>query len=114
MDIVYRNGKVTAAEVHEALPDKPTNATVRKLLSILEKKGLLKHKREGHNRYVYYPIIPVSEARDTMLDQLMTTFFKGSAARTAITLLKKSEMDLTEEERTTIIRLIEASRKRGK
>ena len=54
MDIVYRSGRVSAAEVREELPDPPSYSTVRTLLRILEDKGHLRHEQEGP-RYVVDP-----------------------------------------------------------
>src|SRR2546421_172444 len=44
MDVVYRLGRATAAEVTALLPDPPTYTTVRGLLRILEEKGHLRHE----------------------------------------------------------------------
>ena len=114
MDIVYRRGKASVADVASELIDKPGYSTVRKLMSILESKGYLYHDREMNNRYIYHPKIPAEHARESALANIMDTFFKGSAGRAAIALLKRSEADISEEERKTIISLIEASRQRGR
>ena len=54
MDVVYRRGRATAAEIHEQLPDPPCAAAVRTLLRILEDKGHLRHEKDGP-RHIYYP-----------------------------------------------------------
>jgi BlaI family penicillinase repressor len=112
MDIVYNKGSVTAKDVQKALPDKPGYSSVRKLMSILEEKGLLRHELSD-GRYVFHPVIPQDEASATALEHVIETFFKGSAARTVISLLKRSEAHLTEEERAAIKSLIESSRQEG-
>lgn len=114
MDIVYRLGKATAAEVTESLPDSPGNSTVRKLLSILEEKRFLRHERGDNNRYVFSPTIPAEVASQSALEHTLETFFKGSAARAAIALLKRSETDVSEEERQAILQLIDSARKQGR
>ena len=113
MDIVYRQGKASVADVASELPDKPGYSTVRKLMSILEGKGYLYHDREENNRYIYHPTIPAEQASESALTNIMDTFFQGSAGRAAIALLKKSEAEISEEEKRKIINLIEASRQRG-
>jgi len=113
MDIIYRRGNATAVDVEKALPDAPANATVRKLLGNLEEKGILRHRKEG-KRFVYTPTIPADLARRSALDHLLDTFFMGSAARAVVALLDQAKADLTEEERTQILRRIEESRKRGR
>src|SRR4051812_3165672 len=55
MDLVYRHGHATAAEIHDRLPDPPVAAAVRTMLRILEEKGHLRHEKEGP-RHVYYAV----------------------------------------------------------
>ena len=114
MDIVYRLGSATAAEIADSLPDSPGNSTVRKLLSILEDKGFLDHQQEANNRYVYSPTISPEEASQSALDHMLQTFFKGSAARAAIALLKRSENDVSDDEREVIMHLIDSARSQGR
>jgi hypothetical protein len=57
MDILYRRGRATAAEVNEDLPGEPHYSTVRTQLRVLEEKGHVKHAEEGL-RYVYMPAVP--------------------------------------------------------
>ena len=47
MDIVYRDGRVTAAEVLERMPEPPSYSAVRAMLRILESKGHLRHEDDG-------------------------------------------------------------------
>ena len=113
MDVVYRLGQATAIEVMELLPDPPGNASVRKLLRILEEKGYLHHRRKG-NRYIYSPTISAEKARASALRHLMDTFFKGSAARAVVALLNMPESELSEDERELISGLIEKSKREGR
>ena len=62
MDIVYRRGKATAAEVLDDLPDPPSYSAVRAALRLLEEKGMLSHEMDG-KRYVYLPTTPRKQAR---------------------------------------------------
>ncbi len=114
MDIVYKRGAACVADIVSELPDKPGYSTVRKLMSILEEKGFLYHEQEENNRYLYHPAIPAAEAGESALAHVLDTFFKGSAGRAAIALLKKSDADISEEERQKIASLIEASRRKGR
>jgi predicted transcriptional regulator len=113
MDAVYRFGKASAAQVVEQLPDKPNNATVRTLLGVLEDKGFLRHETVK-GRYIYYPTIPLHQARRTALNQVLETFFKGSEARAVISILKKSDSSLSDEDAESIINLIRKTRKEGR
>ena len=56
MDILYRLGSATAAELKENLPDAPSYSAVRSLLRILEDKGHLRHQYDGP-RYIFTPIV---------------------------------------------------------
>ena len=47
MDIIYENGKCTASQVHEYLPDPPSYSAVRAMLRVLEEKGILRHMQDG-------------------------------------------------------------------
>ena len=62
MDVIYRRKSASAKEVQEDIPNPPTNAAVRSVLIILEKKGFIKHKRQG-KEYIYTPTIPSKKAR---------------------------------------------------
>ena len=80
MDVVYRLGRATAAEVQEGLPDPPSYSAVRALLRVLEEKGHLRHEQDGP-RNVYVPTVPRDAARSSAVRALLETFFGGSRAR---------------------------------
>ena len=52
MDVLFRRGRATAAEVMDDLPGSPSYSTVRTQLRVLEEKGHVRHEEEGV-RYVY-------------------------------------------------------------
>src|SRR5829696_2910032 len=66
MEIIYRRGKATAAEVLDELPDPPTYSAVRAALRLLEERGRVSHVMDG-KRYVYLPTTPRSRARTSAL-----------------------------------------------
>ena len=101
MDVVYRRGHATAAEIHADLPDPPVAAAVRTLLRILEEKGHLRHEKEGP-RHVYYPVTPRSVAQRSAVKHLIGTFFNGSRAAAIAALLDESERPMTTDEREQI------------
>ena len=55
MDSVFRRGEASVGDVLASIPDPPTYSTVRKMMSLLEEKGLLRHRREG-TKYIYRPV----------------------------------------------------------
>src|SRR6476646_6007795 len=80
LDIVYRLGRATAAEIRAELPDSPSDSSVRTLLRLLEEKGHLAHEVDGP-RFVYSATTPPEVASRTALRHLLATFFAGSADR---------------------------------
>jgi predicted transcriptional regulator len=113
MDILYKHGKATALRVMEDLLDSPGYSAVRTLLGVLERKGYVKHNRDGH-RYTYFPVTPTGEARTSALAHLMNTFFHGSAPEVVSALIDVAHDKLTPGEYDEIIRVVEASRREGR
>jgi predicted transcriptional regulator len=101
MDVVYRHGHATAAEIRADLPDPPVAAAVRTLLRILEEKGHLRHEKDGP-RHIYFPVTPRSVAQRSAVRHLIGTFFEGSRAAAVAALLDESDRPLTAEEREQI------------
>jgi predicted transcriptional regulator len=113
MDVVYRRGRATAAEIHEQLPDPPCAAAVRTQLRILEDKGHLRHEKDGP-RHIYYPTVARSVAQRSAVQHLLGTFFNGSRAAAVAALLEDSDRPLSSEERqqiTSAIRRLRAEEK---
>jgi predicted transcriptional regulator len=69
-----------------ALPDAPSNSTVRTQLRVLESKGYVQHDEEGL-RFVYSPRVPRHAARRSAVKHLIDTFFDGSSAKLVAALL---------------------------
>jgi predicted transcriptional regulator len=113
MEVVYRLGRATAAEVQESLPDAPTYSTIRALLRVLEDKGHLRHEQDGP-RYVFLPTLPRDKARRSALRQLVHTFFEGSTAQAVAALLGEPGARLTDEDLDRLSRLIDQARKEGR
>ena len=107
MDIVYRRGKATAADVLDDLPDPPTYSAVRAALRLLEEKGLLMHEMDG-KRFVYLPTTPRTQARTTALRHLLKTFFNGSPEQVVNALIEDSQPSPDELDR--LAKLIEQAR----
>jgi predicted transcriptional regulator len=97
VDILYRKGRATVAEVMEEIPDPPSYSAVRTTLRILEEKGHVTHVEDGP-RYVYSPAVAPDSARKDALRHVVRTFFDGSAERAAVALLKMSDTVLSEDQ----------------
>jgi predicted transcriptional regulator len=113
MDVVYRRGLATAAEVLEDLPDTPGYSAVRAMLRVLEEKGHLRHDQQGP-RYVFLPTVPREKARRSALKQLVQTFFEGSTEQTVAALLDLSASKLSDAELDRLSQLINQARKEGR
>ncbi len=113
LDILFRRGRATAAEVHADLPDRPSYSAVRAHLRTLEDKGHVKHEAEAL-RYVYSPTTQPGRARKSALRHLVETFFDGSPAHAAAALLDSSAVRLSTEELDNLSALIEKARKEGR
>ena len=112
MDILYRRGRASAAEVMEELPADTSYSTVRTQLRVLEEKGHVRHEAQGP-RYVYLPAVPRHAARKSALRHLVNTFFDGSAEKTVAALLGGESSRLTDEELDRLAGLIAKARKEG-
>jgi len=113
MDVIYRRGQATAAEVLDELPDPPGYSAVRAMLRVLEEKGHLRHEQQGP-RYVFLPTVPREKARRSALKQLVRTFFDGSTEQTVAALLDMAASHLSDEELDRLSQLINQARKEGR
>jgi BlaI family penicillinase repressor len=113
LDVLYRRGPSTAAEIQAGIPNGPSYSAVRALLRILEDKGHLRHQEQG-TRYVYAPQVPRDEARRSALVHLMQTFFDGSPEQAMAALLDVSARDLSQDRLDRMAELIVKARKEGR
>jgi predicted transcriptional regulator len=82
MDVLYRKGRANAAEVMEEMADAPGYSAVRTYLAILEKKGHVRHEKDG-TRFVFIPTVRHDKAKRSAVHHLIQTFFHGSRERAA-------------------------------
>ena len=112
MDIVYRRGQATAADVQADLSDNLSNSAVRGMLRLLEEKGHLRHEIDGP-RFVYRPTAdPVRVSRNAM-KHLVQTFFDNSASSAVTAMLGMYEGRLKDEDLDRLEAAIEQARKKG-
>lgn len=105
MEVVYRLGSPSAAEIHESLAAPPSYSAVRATIAVLEGKGHLRHQDRG-NRYEYLPTVSAASARKKALRELVTNFFGGSSQRAVVALLDEAG-GLSAAERAEISALLE-------
>jgi predicted transcriptional regulator len=112
IDVLYRRGRSTAADVRPDLTGDPSDSTVRTQLRVLEAKGHVRHEEEGL-RFIYLPAVPRTAARRSALKHVVETFFDGSAERLVGALLGGEGARLTPDELDRIARLIGKARTGG-
>lgn len=113
MDVIWRQQRVTAAEVQAALPDPPSYSAVRALLRLLEEKGHIRHLQDGP-RYVFVATAPRASAERSALRHLVETFFGGSVERAVTSLLDESSKNLDDETLARLEARIRAARDEGR
>ena len=113
MDVLYRLGSATAAEVQSNIPEAPSYSAVRALLRILVEKGHIRHSYDGP-RYIYSPIISRPVAQKSALKQLVKTFFDGSTSNAVAALLDMSGKDLSDSELDRLAAIVEQAKSEGK
>ena len=112
MELVYRLGSATAAQVAAGLPDPPSYSAVRSMLSILESKGHLRHELREH-RYLYQPSVPRDRARKRALQEVVRTFFAGSPKDAAAALIDGDGHELSREDLQELRNRIDEAIKQG-
>jgi predicted transcriptional regulator len=113
LDVLYKAGRATAAEVQAGLPDPPSYSAVRAMLRILEEKGHVRHDLDGL-RYVYMPTVARDRAKRSALKHVVNTFFDGSAAQVMAALFEMSPSELGDDDLARLRRLIDNAGKDGK
>jgi predicted transcriptional regulator len=99
MDVVWDLGNATVAEVHARLEQHPiAYTTVLSTLTILERKGYVRHTVRGKAN-VYRPRVERDAARRTVVANLLTTFFGGSTRALMLNLLEAETLGPEEERR---------------
>ena len=113
MDVLYRKGQASAAEVLESIPEPPGYSAVRALLRILEQKGHVRHE-ESAGKYVFMPTLHREKAKRSAIRHLVQTFFDGSPEQAVAALLDAGSSKLSDPELDRLQELIEKARKGGK
>jgi predicted transcriptional regulator len=112
MDVLFRRGQATAAEVLADLPDPPSYSAVRGMLRLLEEKGHVQHEWSGP-RHVYRPTGELAEVQRSAARHLLRTFFNGSMESAVAAMLGAGERPPSAEELRRLGRLIEDARRKG-
>jgi BlaI family penicillinase repressor len=113
MDILYKSGRATAAEVMNDLSGQPHYSTVRTQLRVLESKGYVRHEEENL-RYVYTPAVAQDEVGRSALKQLIDAFYDGSMENVVDALLGLEGSRLSQKKLDRIAAMVKKARKEAK
>jgi BlaI family penicillinase repressor len=111
MNILYRLGDATVADVIGELPDDLSRNAVRTFLTILERKGHTTHKESGRS-HVFRPIKKRRRAGQAAVQNVIHTFFGGSLEEALAVHLANPKSDVSQEELKRIEQLIRDARKK--
>jgi predicted transcriptional regulator len=113
MDALYKLGSATAAQILAQISDPPTYTAIRSHLTILEKKGHVRHASDG-TRYIYEPLVAREQMGRRAIDSLLKTFFDNSVERAVTALLTRQDANIPKEDLERLSRLIEKAKREGR
>jgi BlaI family transcriptional regulator, penicillinase repressor len=100
MEVLWNKGPATVQQVLDSLPDKSPLAynSVLTTIRILEKKGYVKHEKDGR-AFVYAPLIERKEATRSEIRRLVSRFFGDSQELLVLNILEDRGVDAAELDR---------------
>ena len=100
MNVLWPRGSGTVQQVLETLQDKTELAynSVLTTIRVLEKKGYVKHVKDGR-AHVYVPVIERQEASRSEIRHLVNRFFKDSHEQLVLNILEDRGLDPEELKR---------------
>lgn len=100
MNVLWQKGSGTVQQVLDGLPKKPSLAynSVLTTVRILEKKGYVKHVKDGR-AHIYLPLVGRKEATRFEIRHLVNRFFENSHELLVMNILKDASIDDEELQR---------------
>jgi len=99
MEIIWTKGSAAVTDVVEVMTDSQVAYnTVLTTLRILERKGYVRHTKEGR-AFVYHPVVERGEASRKAVRNLMKRFFQDSPELLILNVLEDEQLDQTELDR---------------
>ncbi len=108
MDVLWKKGEATVAEISGALPAQLDLAynTVLTTMRILEAKGYVRHRKLEQGRaFIYRPRVDREDATRSAVRELLRRFFDRSHESLVLNILQDEELD--EGKRQRIRKLLE-------
>lgn len=112
MNVLWQKGPATVHQVLDWLPERPALAynSVLTTIRILEKKGYVKHIKDGR-AHIYLPLVGRKEATRFEVRNLVSRFFKNSHELLVLNILEDESIDAEELKRMS--ELLDSNRKEG-
>jgi BlaI family transcriptional regulator, penicillinase repressor len=98
MDVLWRKGAGTVQQVLDWLPSNLAYNSVLTTIRTLEKKGQVKHIKDGR-AHVYEPVIGREEASRSEIRHLVGRFFRNSHEALVLNILQDEAFDAGEFKR---------------
>ena len=100
MEVLWQKGPATVQQVQQELPEKSPLAynSVLTTIRILEKKGYVKHAKDGR-AFVYTPLVERQEATRSEIRRLVNRFFGSSHELLVLNILEDRSVDAAELKR---------------
>jgi predicted transcriptional regulator len=97
MKVLWERGSGTVQQVLDSMGEKPALAynSVLTVIRILERKGYLKHIKDGR-AHVYAPVVPQQEATRSEIRRLASRFFGDSHEDLVLNILEDRGMEREE------------------
>lgn len=111
MQVLWRRGASTVAEVREGLDDDLAYTTVQTILRTLEQKQYVGHEEEGRT-HRYFARVEQQAARKSALQHLLGKLFDGSSELLLTQIVADQKLDREQLER--IRKLLEQKSKGSK
>ena len=94
MNVLWQKGSGTVQQVLDGLPKKPALAynSVLTTVRILEKKGYVKHVKDGR-AHIYLPLVGRKEATRFEIKHLVNRFFENSHELLVMNILEDASID---------------------
>lgn len=100
MNVLWLKGAGTVQLILDSLPQNPALAynSVLTTIRVLERKGYLKHSKEGR-AHVYAPLVGRKEATRSEIRHLVSRFFKNSHEQLVLNILEDQGVEAEELDR---------------
>jgi predicted transcriptional regulator len=94
MEVLWEKNSATVQQILEVLPEKEPLAynSVLTTIRILEKKGYVKHVKDGR-AFVYSPLVERKEATRSEISRLVNRFFGNSHELLVLNILEDQGVD---------------------